>query len=92
MSEGTRKMIDPGEQLGSCSPGRNEKEGTFMDLRDIKYHSCPIDDEDGTLVVDFETESMPEMDEDGNYLYYCNSGHTFTVDDEDSNYYSSWRR
>lgn len=63
-----------------------------MDLRDIKYHSCPIDDEDGILLVDMETESMPEMDEDGNYLYYCNSGHTFSVDEEESDYYSSWKR
>ena len=56
-----------------------------MDLRDIKYHSCPIDEEDGILLVDLETESVPEMDEDGNYLYYCNEGHTFAVDEDDSN-------
>jgi hypothetical protein len=69
-----------------------EERGKQMDLRDIKYHSCPVDDEDGILLVDMETESMPEMDEDGNYLYYCNSGHTFKVDEEESDYYSGWRR
>jgi hypothetical protein len=63
-----------------------------MGLRDIKYHSCPDDDEDGTLLVDFETESLPVMDEDGNYVYYCPEGHTFSVDEETSDYYSSWKR
>ena len=61
-------------------------------LHDIKYHPDPVDGEDGILLVDMEAEALPEMDEDGNYLYYCNSSHTFTVDDEQSNYYSSWRR
>jgi hypothetical protein len=70
----------------------SNKRETSMDIRDIKYHSCPIDDEDGILLVDMETESMPEMDEEGNYLYYCNSGHTFSVDEEQTDYYSSWRR
>lgn len=63
-----------------------------MDLRDIKHHTCPIDDNDGILLVDMETESVPEMDEDGNYLYYCHSGHTFSVEEESSNYYPSWKR
>lgn len=64
-----------------------------MDLRDIKYQSCPIDDETGTLMVDFETESVPAMDENGNYLYYCESGgHTFSVEEDKSSYYSSWKR
>ena len=63
-----------------------------MDLRNIKHHPCPLDEDEGTLLVDMETESVPEMDEDGNYLYYCNSGHTFAVDEDESDYYPSWRR
>lgn len=64
----------------------------MMDLRDIKHHSCPIDDQDGTLMVDYETESLPAVDEEGNYLYYCDTGHTFSVDKDESSYYPSWRK
>jgi hypothetical protein len=93
--EGTAKRVPrgwTGEESGCTCKGITCGKREHMNLRDIKYHSCPIDEEDGILLVDMETESVPEMDEDGNYLYYCNEGHTFTVDDEESNYYSSWKR
>lgn len=52
-----------------------------MDLWPFKHHTCPMDDEDGVLLVDVETESVPQTDEDGNLLYYCLEGeHTFSVD------------
>jgi hypothetical protein len=63
-----------------------------MKIHDIKHHDCPWDNEEGTLLVDLDTESMPVTDEDGNVLYYCENGHTFAVDDDKSDYYSNWKR
>ncbi len=65
-----------------------------MNLRDIKHHECPIDEKEGTLLVDFDTESVPVMDENGNYLYYCDNdgGHTFAVEEDRNSYSSRWRK
>jgi hypothetical protein len=56
-----------------------------MDVEHMKYHTCPYDDEEGVLIVDLETESMPETDEDGDLQYYCLAGnHTFSLDEDES--------
>lgn len=55
-----------------------------MNVELIKYHTCPIDDEDGVLLVDAETETQPTTDSEGNLQYYCLAGHhTFTAADDD---------
>jgi hypothetical protein len=55
-----------------------------MDLWPFKHQTCPDDGEDGVLLVDVETESIPVTDENGNPLYFCVEGeHTFTVDGDD---------
>lgn len=55
-----------------------------MDLWPFKHHACPDDDEDGVLLVDVDTETIPVTDDDGNPVYYCLEGeHTFTVDADD---------
>jgi hypothetical protein len=55
-----------------------------MDIEAIKYYTCEDDDDEAILLVDPETESIPETDDDGNLQYYCNSGHhTFSVYDDD---------
>lgn len=55
-----------------------------MNVEQIKYHTCPYDDEDGILLVDAETENMPTTDRDGNLQYYCKTGrHTFSADEDD---------
>jgi len=52
-----------------------------MKLHQIKYHTCETDDEEGILLVDPETESIPVTDSDGNVLYYCMEGnHVFSSD------------
>ncbi|HLJ35384.1 MAG TPA: hypothetical protein VKU38_17145 [Ktedonobacteraceae bacterium] len=48
-----------------------------------KYYTCPEDGEDATLLVDLDTETEPETDEDGNMQYYCTGGgHYFAVDED----------
>ena len=54
-----------------------------MGIKDYARYECPIDQEEAALLVDVETESMPETDEDGNLQYYCVEGkHIFVVDDD----------
>ena len=54
-----------------------------MDLQQIKYHTCSLDHELGVLLVDIETETLPEKDPEGNNQYYCLGGkHIFSVEDE----------
>ena len=54
-----------------------------MNLHEIKYHTCPVDEEDAILLVDVETEAIPSTDAEGNIQYYCPSGsHTFSVDED----------
>lgn len=54
-----------------------------MNLHWFKHHTCPVDEEEATLLVDVETETIPETDEDGNLLYYCLEGHhIFSVDED----------
>jgi len=64
----------------------NKKEGgNNMNLDWFKHHTCPEDEEEATLLVDPETETIPETDEDGNLLYYCIEGqHIFSVDEDGS--------
>jgi hypothetical protein len=62
---------------------RNEGETESMNLHWFKHHTCPDDEEEATLLVDVETETIPKRDEDGNLLYYCVEGqHVFPVDED----------
>ncbi len=55
-----------------------------MSIEEIKYHTCWDDDSEAILLVDVETEEIPETDEEGNLQYYCLEGqHTFSVDEDD---------
>ena len=54
-----------------------------MNLSWLKHHTCPEDEEEATLLVDVETETVPVTDEDGNLLYYCVEGqHVFSVNED----------
>ncbi len=54
-----------------------------MNLNWFKHHPCPEDEEQATLLVDVETETIPQTDEYGNLLYYCVEGqHVFSVDED----------
>ena len=56
-----------------------------MNIEQIKYQTCPYDDEEGILLVDAETETIPETDEDGDLQYYCVAGqHTFSLDEDEA--------
>lgn len=62
---------------------RNEGETESMNLHWFKHHTCPDDEEEATLLVDVETETIPKRDEYGNLLYYCIEGqHVFPVDED----------
>ena len=53
-----------------------------MDLEQIKYQTCPFDQEEGILLTDIE-EIFPATDGDGDLQYYCIAGqHTFTLDED----------
>ena len=68
---------------GHYNKPRKEGEAEGMNLSWLKHHTCPEDEEEATLLVDVETESVPVTDEDGNLLYYCVEGqHVFSVDDD----------
>lgn len=50
-----------------------------MNLEQIKYQMCPMDQEEGILLTDIE-EIFPETDNDGELQYYCFAGHhTFSL-------------
>lgn len=54
-----------------------------MNLEQIKYQTCPYDQEEGILLTDLE-ELHPQADVDGDLQYYCLNGkHTFTLDEDD---------
>ena len=54
-----------------------------MELQSIKYHTCGLDNGQGILLVDIETESNPRTDKRGYRLYYCTQGcHLFAVDEQ----------
>jgi hypothetical protein len=54
-----------------------------MNLSWLKHHVCPEDEQEATLLVDVETESVPVTDENGDLLYYCVEGkHVFSVDED----------
>lgn len=49
-----------------------------MNLEQLKYQTCPYDQEEGILLTDIE-EVLPETDGEGDLQYYCMSGqHTFS--------------
>ncbi len=52
-------------------------------LEQIKYQTCPYDDEEAILLTDID-EDMPETDDEGDLQYYCLTGqHVFTVEEEE---------
>ena len=54
-----------------------------MDLEQIKYHTCPVDQEEGILLANID-ETLAATDSDGELQYYCMAGHhTFSVDEDD---------
>lgn len=54
-----------------------------IDLDELMYQTCPVDEDQAILLVDLETESAPATDEDGNLQYYCLAGqHVFSVDED----------
>jgi hypothetical protein len=55
------------------------------DVNEMKYAICPSDNSTAVLLVDIETETAPDTDEDHNLQYYCMEGHhVFSVsEDED---------
>lgn len=42
-----------------------------QDVHAIKYHHCPYCDEAGRILVDIETDTMPELDEQKRKQYFC---------------------
>ncbi|HZO71313.1 MAG TPA: hypothetical protein VFB60_03865 [Ktedonobacteraceae bacterium] len=46
-----------------------------MDVRQIKRQICSLDRGEAILLVDIETETIPQTDAHGNALYYCLQGH-----------------
>ena len=40
-------------------------------LQDIKYHACPVGHQRAILLVDLQTDTIPELDNEGNRQYYC---------------------
>jgi hypothetical protein len=59
-----------------------------VDVERIKYQTCPYDQEEGILLVDVETESIPKTDEDGDLQYYCPAGqHTFSLDEDEQSWW-----
>jgi hypothetical protein len=64
-----------------------------MNVEQIKYQSCPYDDEEGVLLVDPETETVPSTNADGDLQYYCPNGHhTFAYREDDDDYSRRRRR
>jgi hypothetical protein len=53
-----------------------------MNLEQIKYSTCPFDEEEGVLLTDID-ETSPQTDEDGELQYYCIAGNHMYVLDED---------
>ncbi|HEV2654171.1 MAG TPA: hypothetical protein VGU68_03465 [Ktedonobacteraceae bacterium] len=54
-----------------------------MNVEQIKYHPSPDGDEEGILLVDPESETLPLTDSDGNLQYYCVGGkYVFSVDED----------
>ncbi|QBD83021.1 hypothetical protein EPA93_46485 [Ktedonosporobacter rubrisoli] len=56
-----------------------------MNLEQIKYQTCPWDQEEGVLLTDIN-EDLPDTDADGELQYYCLSGrHVFSYDEDSEN-------
>ena len=54
-----------------------------MNVEQFKYHPSPDGDEEGILLVDPESETLPLTDSDGNLQYYCVGGrYVFSVDED----------
>jgi len=54
---------------------------SLSELQVIKYHSCPAGHPEAILLVDVESESVLQTDQEGNRQYYCPACLcTFSVD------------
>ena len=54
-----------------------------MNVEQFKYHPSPDGDEEGILLVDPESETLPLTDSDCNLQYYCVGGkYVFSVDED----------
>ncbi|MBE3557897.1 MAG: hypothetical protein IMW89_01560 [Ktedonobacteraceae bacterium] len=54
-----------------------------MELEQLKYQTCPFDEEEGVLLTDLE-EEYPQTDANGNLQYYCLNGrHMFTFNEQE---------
>ena len=64
-----------------------------MNVEHIKYQTCSYDDEEGVLLVDAETETVPSTNANGDLQYYCLNGqHTFAHREDDDDYSRRRRR
>jgi hypothetical protein len=62
---------------------RRQRMREIMDLEQIKYQTCPLDQEEGILLTDIE-EIIPETDAEGDLQYYCLAGHhIFSLDENE---------
>ena len=51
------------------------------DVQTIKDHRCPYCDHAARILVDIETDTMPQPDDEGRLQYFCfNCGKIFTVE------------
>lgn len=55
-----------------------------MNLEQLKYHTCPVDQEEAILVANID-ENLAATDPDGELQYYCLAGHHIFSVDEDEN-------
>lgn len=52
-----------------------------MNLEQIKYCTCPLDQEEGILLTDLE-ENLPQTSGEGDLQYYCLAGkHVFSLEE-----------
>lgn len=73
----TNNVCYSGEFMG-CAMQNDHFSG---DIHAIKYHRCPYCNHSARICADIDTESKPEVDEEGHYQYFClNCGKTFLVE------------
>jgi hypothetical protein len=67
----------------AAAGGISKERRKSMNVEQIKYHPSPDGDEEGILLVDPESETLPLTDSDGNLQYYCVGGkYVFSVDED----------
>ena len=67
----------------AAAGGISKERRKSMNVEQFKYHPSPDGDEEGILLVDPESETLPLTDSDGNLQYYCVGGkYVFSVDED----------